>query len=68
MLEIIAQRRLWAFMLASASPLLAYVGVQVDPASHAVIIDQAFAVASALSSAFAGMLALWSYLKPKPTR
>ena len=61
------QRRIWATVLGIIATVLSVFKVAVPDWLTTVAPDLLVQIATAVASAIAGILAAWSYVKPKPT-
>jgi len=65
--ELLKQRRIWVTIFSLLSIALKWFGVEIDPDTEVAIIDQTMILVSLIPDAINAILAIWSYLKPKPT-
>jgi uncharacterized membrane protein len=64
--ELLKQRRVWITILSLASIVLKWFGVEINPDTETAIIDQTLILVSLIPDVINAILALWSYIKPKP--
>jgi uncharacterized membrane protein len=65
-LELLKQRRVWVAILSILSVVLKIFGIDIDEQTQTAMIDQTMILASLIPDVFNAVLALWSYIKPKP--
>ena len=64
--ELLKQRRVWITIFALASIVLKWFGIDLDPDTETAIIDQTMILVSLIPDVISAVLALWSYIAPKP--
>jgi LytS/YehU family sensor histidine kinase len=64
--ELLKQRRIWVTIFSLLSIALKWFGVEIDPDTEVAIIDQTMILISLIPDVINGILALWSFIKPKP--
>ena len=65
--NLLKQRRVWVTILSILSMALKFFGVEFDDATQTAVIDQTMILVSLAPDVINAILALWSYIKPKPT-
>ena len=65
--NLLKQRRVWVTILSILSMALKFFGVEFDDATQTAVIDQTMILVSLAHDVINAILALWSYIKPKPT-
>lgn len=65
-LEWLKQRRVWVVIMMALSAGLKLFGVEFSDEQQTAIVDQTMVIVSLVPDLIAAILALWSYVSPKP--